>query len=318
MSDQDDHENQRHSRDQQGHDDQQGEVKATGEPSAQPEAPRFTHATLVESYVEAGLITRTVNKYGDVEYGRGPEADDAQWVSALKSLVLALTGTGLGRGLVGVELASGAGSGAGDGSVWLMRTKWPDGDPPSVNDLRGAGDSPLDLAMAKMAASLRGAKLAAVLDPDEPARLTGVGQGGVIGENARASGGYVRPSGERVSTSGWPDFVEAESENGPRSDFGEDAGVDILPGDHRDYSDEQVEPFPPFIREPIPHEEQTRRGMLIGLGIGFVALFLIQLGLALVLNEDDWARVGPTLTSASTLISAGIGYALGHYFSGKK
>ena len=91
---------------------------------------------------------------------------------------------------------------------------------------------------------------------------------------------------------------------------------DHEPGEQMDLTEETPQPFT-FSRNPIPPAEQTRRGMLVGLTAAFVGVLLLQLGFALFLSDDTWARVGPLLSGASTLVAAGFGYAWGHYFSGK-
>ncbi len=87
------------------------------------------------------------------------------------------------------------------------------------------------------------------------------------------------------------------------------------PGDGEVFT-EEPEPYS-ITREPIPPKVQERRGLLIGLGITFVAIFLLQLGFALFLDATTWARVGPILSSFSTIIAGLLGVAGGYYFSGK-
>lgn len=67
----------------------------------------------------------------------------------------------------------------------------------------------------------------------------------------------------------------------------------------------------------IPPKERTRRGVLVGLAVAFVGVFLLQLGCALFLDATTWQRVAPILSSFATLVAGGLGAAFGFYFSGK-
>jgi hypothetical protein len=92
-------------------------------------------------------------------------------------------------------------------------------------------------------------------------------------------------------------------------------GARLEPGDELVFTREQPQPYR-YSRELIPPKEQTRRGILIGLSIAFVAVLLVQIVFA-VTGGDVYERVGPILSTAATLIAAGWGYAWGHYFSSK-
>jgi len=87
-------------------------------------------------------------------------------------------------------------------------------------------------------------------------------------------------------------------------------------GQEVDLTDESPQPLG-VTREPLPPAEQTRRGLLLGLGLAFLAILVAQVVLGLALGEDDWARVGPGLSTAATLVAGGLGFAFGHYFSGR-
>jgi hypothetical protein len=65
----------------------------------------------------------------------------------------------------------------------------------------------------------------------------------------------------------------------------------------------------------VPHDERTRRALLLGLGVAFIGLAVMQVSLALVVSSDQWDRVGPLLTTLSTVAAGLIGAATGYYFT---
>jgi len=93
-------------------------------------------------------------------------------------------------------------------------------------------------------------------------------------------------------------------------------GGPFTSGDEVDLTEETPQPLG-VTREPMPPAERTRRGLLIGLGAAFLAILIAQVVLGLAVGADDWARVGPVLSTAATLVAGGLGFAFGHYFSGR-
>jgi hypothetical protein len=67
--------------------------------------------------------------------------------------------------------------------------------------------------------------------------------------------------------------------------------------------------------ELVPPAEATRRGLILSLGLGFVALLALQLTFGLALNADQWARIGPILTTFTTVVAGGLGAAMTYYFT---
>lgn len=88
-------------------------------------------------------------------------------------------------------------------------------------------------------------------------------------------------------------------------------------GEAMDLTDELVDMGAVVRTDPVPPEERTRRGVLIGLTVAFALVFLLQVGFA-VLGGDTWQRVGPVLSTAATLVGGGFGFVWGHYFSGRQ
>lgn len=81
--------------------------------------------------------------------------------------------------------------------------------------------------------------------------------------------------------------------------------------------DEALSPDLSVPRQTLPHEERTRRSLLIGLTIAFVASVLLQLGFASFSGDELWGRVSPVLSTITTLVGVGFGAAFGFYFAQK-
>jgi hypothetical protein len=69
------------------------------------------------------------------------------------------------------------------------------------------------------------------------------------------------------------------------------------------------------VTAPNPHDEVTRRGLLVGLGTVFLLTFAVNIVLALLVSDATWARVGPTLNTFTTIIAAAAASATTYYFT---
>jgi hypothetical protein len=90
--------------------------------------------------------------------------------------------------------------------------------------------------------------------------------------------------------------------------------VPMEPGDERNYDgpvrrSSPAHSGPARGGDPSRHPDRTFRRLRWRLPA--------QLGFAPFLNDDSWARVGPILTSAATLVAACFGYVWWHCFAGK-
>jgi hypothetical protein len=56
---------------------------------------------------------------------------------------------------------------------------------------------------------------------------------------------------------------------------------------------------------PLTAKQRERRGILVGLTVAFVVVLLVQIGFAAV-GGHVYERVGPVLSTAGTLIAAGL------------